>query len=528
MSELLFECYHVPSVAYGIDGLFSLYYNQSQSKNALVISSGFQATHILPVLNGRLFANQAKRINVGGNHVISFMQRLLQLKHLAHQQAVTLSRAQELVHEYAYMATDFMAELNEWKDGSIPEGKLQKIQLPFIPLPTMDPEEMALKEEKEQERRQTQAQRLKEMTSRKRVEKLEEMQQQLEYWISVQAMEQDDPDQFYDLLCQLEFESPDDLQSAIDRHQASIAKTTTAIAASEAQSEQSGEPDAKRAKEDSTEESIPVSEQWLESLRARRQSLIESRQQRQQRRQQLADRRSHASKERMRLIAELAHDDQAAGSVSGRSKEKQKEDTFGQNDEDWHVYRTINREADESDDEKEESELQQLEQLLRQHDTQFADEIISRPHPEIDTAAYYQLHLGIERFRTPEVVYQPSLVGIDQAGITETTQFVLKHFSPDEQQILVNNIFITGGNTMIPNFKERLEVELLAVRPFQSKFNITISRDPILDAWLGASRWARNAENFPIGFLTRQEYLEMGGEYLKEHFASNLYVPTPK
>jgi actin-related protein 5 len=101
---------------------------------------------------------------------------------------------------------------------------------------------------------------------------------------------------------------------------------------------------------------------------------------------------------------------------------------------------------------------------------------------------------------------------------------------------------------MIPNFKERLEVELLAVRPFQSKFNITISSkilaqlvaifvalpclvsvgDPILDAWLGASRWARNAENFPIGFLTRQEYLEMGGEYLKEHFASNLYVPTPK
>jgi hypothetical protein len=36
----------------------------------------------------------------------------------------------------------------------------------------MDPEEMALKEEKEQERRQTQAQRLKEMTSRKRVEKV--------------------------------------------------------------------------------------------------------------------------------------------------------------------------------------------------------------------------------------------------------------------------------------------------------------------------------------------------------------------
>ena len=28
MSELLFECYHVPSVAYGVDSLFSLQYNQ--------------------------------------------------------------------------------------------------------------------------------------------------------------------------------------------------------------------------------------------------------------------------------------------------------------------------------------------------------------------------------------------------------------------------------------------------------------------------------------------------------------------
>jgi actin-related protein 5 len=28
MSELLFECYHVPSVAYGVDALFSLYNNQ--------------------------------------------------------------------------------------------------------------------------------------------------------------------------------------------------------------------------------------------------------------------------------------------------------------------------------------------------------------------------------------------------------------------------------------------------------------------------------------------------------------------
>ena len=31
MSELLFECYHVPSVAYGIDSLFSLHNNFTNS-----------------------------------------------------------------------------------------------------------------------------------------------------------------------------------------------------------------------------------------------------------------------------------------------------------------------------------------------------------------------------------------------------------------------------------------------------------------------------------------------------------------
>ena len=48
MSELLFECYHVPSVAYGIDGLFSLYYNQSQSSESIYKkNSDCLAKHII-------------------------------------------------------------------------------------------------------------------------------------------------------------------------------------------------------------------------------------------------------------------------------------------------------------------------------------------------------------------------------------------------------------------------------------------------------------------------------------------------
>ena len=33
-------------------------------------------------------------------------------------------------------------------------------------------------------------------------------------------------------------------------------------------------------------------------------------------------------------------------------------------------------------------------------------------------------------------------------------------------------MFVTGGNTKFPNFQERLERELLAIRPFQSTFKV--------------------------------------------------------
>lgn len=58
MSELLFECYGVPQVSYGIDSLFSFYLNNRQRgvdtpHTGLVISSGYHCSHVLPVINGR-------------------------------------------------------------------------------------------------------------------------------------------------------------------------------------------------------------------------------------------------------------------------------------------------------------------------------------------------------------------------------------------------------------------------------------------------------------------------------------------
>lgn len=52
-----------------------------------------------------------------------------------------------------------------------------------------------------------------------------------------------------------------------------------------------------------------------------------------------------------------------------------------------------------------------------------------------------------------------------------------------------------------------------------------LASNPILDAWHGARTWALEYMNREEGWITRKDYEEKGGEYLKEHCASNVYVP---
>lgn len=64
-SELLFECYGVPSVAYCIDAPLAFYQNRRdtppQARDGLVISFNTSSTSIVPVLEGKGILSNAKR-----------------------------------------------------------------------------------------------------------------------------------------------------------------------------------------------------------------------------------------------------------------------------------------------------------------------------------------------------------------------------------------------------------------------------------------------------------------------------------
>jgi actin-related protein 5 len=88
-------------------------------------------------------------------------------------------------------------------------------------------------------------------------------------------------------------------------------------------------------------------------------------------------------------------------------------------------------------------------------------------------------------------------------------------------------VFLTGGCSSFPNLSARLRKEIQEMRPFQSEFNVSAAKDVALDAWKGARLWSTTTA-MTDGCITVADYNENGKDYLKEHFASNVFVSSVK
>ncbi|KAG8234176.1 hypothetical protein J437_LFUL007336, partial [Ladona fulva] len=184
--------------------------------------------------------------------------------------------------------------------------------------------------------------------------------------------------------------------------------------------------------------------------------ILDRQHQRRQRRQDMARRRTAAAQERMRLISELARKEKTKkrpGGGGGCNISGGDTDTFGMRDEDWDVYKAINREGGDSDSEEEHERLTEIEETLRRHDPEHLRSGDGNPRSggaSMDPAEGHQLHVGVERIRAPEILFQPHMLGIDQGGLSEVIECVIRQFSPEIQKELVNNVFVTGGPAALP------------------------------------------------------------------------------
>lgn len=588
MSEILYELYNVPSVAYGVDSLFSYRYNEGST--GLVVSCANMSTHLIPVVDKVPLISHATRLDWGRAQCAEYLQRLLKAKYpgLLTSGKVTDTQIEDLVKDHCYVSQDYARETTKMLEWSGLEDRDRIVQLPF------QEKEVVQKTEEEirraEEKRREGGRRLAEQAAKMRLEKLKRKEQELEYFKQLQEQIQESTKKdARALLEEEEFRDEAALDKRIKEMEKSIRKqrnkdvgdleeepeeppTYPLLDVPDEELDEEGLKQKRqqrlnksnhearaRAKAEKEAEKLRLAEiqrldderrendleGWIEERHAARNAILQRIRDRDRLKTELGNRKSQASQMRMKHIANLASDN-----PTGRKRRRGRDDDegFGDDDADWAIYREIQQGRGQDDDEDEEEEdlgatLKGIEQQLLTYDPEFTEQstqeaqkdwtkslvhaFLRGPWPFDPESAREsnQFHLNVERVRVPEVIFQPSIAGVDQAGIVEIAEdIVMQRLSSHVAQAdILKDVFITGGYSLFQGFEERLRSELRAVLPAEMQMNLRKAKDPVLDAWKGAASWARTPES-RAAFVSKGEWEEKGGEYLREHGLGNVFT----
>jgi actin-related protein len=117
--------------------------------------------------------------------------------------------------------------------------------------------------------------------------------------------------------------------------------------------------------------------------------------------------------------------------------------------------------------------------------------------------------IGNERFRAPEVLFQPNFVGMESAGVHKLTFDSIMKCDVDIRRDLYKNIVMSGGTTMFQGIPERLEKEMKALAPQGMDIKVIAPPERKYSVWIGGSILA-SLSTFEEMWVTKEEYDESG------------------
>jgi len=119
------------------------------------------------------------------------------------------------------------------------------------------------------------------------------------------------------------------------------------------------------------------------------------------------------------------------------------------------------------------------------------------------------IKVGNQRFRCPEVLFNPSLIGKEASGIHETTYNTIMKCDVDIRKDLYNNIVLSGGSTMYPGLADRLTKEITALAPVTMKVKVYAPPERKYSVWIGGSILSSLA-TFQSMWITKDEFDDAG------------------
>eukprot|EP00486_Rosalina_sp_Unknown_P012585 CAMPEP_0201591682 /NCGR_PEP_ID=MMETSP0190_2-20130828/189786_1 /ASSEMBLY_ACC=CAM_ASM_000263 /TAXON_ID=37353 /ORGANISM="Rosalina sp." /LENGTH=238 /DNA_ID=CAMNT_0048050117 /DNA_START=630 /DNA_END=1343 /DNA_ORIENTATION=- len=98
-----------------------------------------------------------------------------------------------------------------------------------------------------------------------------------------------------------------------------------------------------------------------------------------------------------------------------------------------------------------------------------------------------EITVGAERFRCAEVLFKPSIIGMEQEGIHQLLYQSIMKCDVDIRKDLYANVVLSGGSSCFPGLQERMTKELTALAPASMKVNIVAPPERKYSVWIGGS-----------------------------------------
>ena len=634
MTELIFELYGVPSLTYGIDMMFSYYYNNYENVknktglgNCLIISSSNQVTHILPIIENKIDIKNTKRISIGSENAKDLLMKSLQLKYADIKQKLTNEVIQEIYHKYTMSAIDYEQELKlievlhkdeqekynklelvnvygtldmyqkvldsykeEKRNNNTNNNNLNKKSISYLKpytnlvnyideeenniekniinylyffkkpfmgvFPFITQEELKAKQEAKNE----QIRRLREIMKKKREENYKNMQLELEQLEKMLALKEQDKFKFEEMLTNTGYESAEEIIQRINKLNAKLNNDIHNLENTQPEDIESRWNLLSMPDEDLTEEQIKMKriqkmqknayysrlekkeqakkqkekieklkkenkDKYLVSLYRTKKEILERLAKYEELKRDMVNRHSKTNMKRMQTLAELGKNTGDMSSGDGYD-----DDDFGKNDEDWEIYREVNKNNINEEAEEDYNRLHDVENQISEMDKNYFGNVQQYQYNFYQENNYFIL--GVDQFRCAELLFKPYIIGVEQAGIIEIISQIIKNMNTDTKNNLAKNIFITGGNTYYPFLKERIYYDMRRNLPVNTDINILTAENPVLDAWKGARLFFNDTYNLngiksnlkDNIYITKKEYEEYGVEYFKEHFCGNIKI----
>ncbi|KAK8601596.1 hypothetical protein V6N12_051425 [Hibiscus sabdariffa] len=120
-----------------------------------------------------------------------------------------------------------------------------------------------------------------------------------------------------------------------------------------------------------------------------------------------------------------------------------------------------------------------------------------------------EITIGAERFRCPEALFKPSMIGMEAAGIHKTTYNSIMKLDVDIRKDLYGNIVLSGGTTMLPGIADRMTKEIIALAPSNMKIRVVAPPKRNHSVWIGGSILA-SLSTFQQMWISKADYDESG------------------